>query len=80
MTIEERIELQKRYMNGKKPTKSIDSYKSDGSALDDYLIAKAKVKEKILEEQYRKKSETAAAAALEKTIEKALDDLLKKFK
>jgi len=80
MTIEERIELQTRYMNGKKPSKSIDSYKSDGSALDNYLIATAKVKEKLLEEQYRKKSEAAAAAALEKTIEKALDDLLKKFK
>ena len=83
MTIEERIELQTRYLRGDY-SKSIDSYTSDGSDLDNFLIAQAKAKEKIFQQIEEKRARAAAAAEFEKQIDKAiekeLDKLLKGFK
>ena len=83
MTVEERLNLQKGVPEDKRFPAT--DYTSDGSFLDDYLIATTKARREIMDrynaqkaQEQRRKEEAQAEKQLEAEIEKRLTRLLRK--
>lgn len=83
MTVEARLNLQKGVPEDKRFPAT--NYTSDGSFLDDYLIATTKARREIMDrynaqkaQEQRRKEEAQAEKQLEAEIEKRLTRLLRK--
>lgn len=83
MTVEARLNLQKGVPEDKRFPAT--DYTSDGSFLDDYLIATTKARREIMDrynaqkaQEQRRKEEAQAEKQLEAEIEKRLTRLLRK--
>ena len=83
MTVEARMNLQKGVPEDKRFPAT--DYTSDGSFLDDYLIATTKARREIMDrynaqkaQEQRRKEEAQAEKQLEAEIEKRLTRLLRK--